>query len=70
VRQDYAFDTVGLNAEIPVFPVGFRAGTLKRPAVDKIAFPVNFDYVFGARNFFRGAKGIKLYIHKVSIMPI
>jgi hypothetical protein len=56
VRQDYAVYTVGFNAEIPVFPVGFRAGTLKRPAVNKIAFPVNFDYVFGTRYFFRGAK--------------
>jgi hypothetical protein len=70
VRQDYAVDTVGFNAEIPVFFVGFRAGPLKRPAVDKIAFPINFEYVLGARYFFRGAKGVKLYIHGVSIMLI
>jgi len=67
VRQDYAVDTVGFNAEIPVFPVSFRAGSLKRSAVNKIAFPVNFDYVLGACYFFRGAKGVKLYIHWVSI---
>jgi len=47
-----------------------RVQPLKRPAVDKEAFPVDFQHVFGARIFLRRPKRIKLYVNGLSIMRI
>jgi hypothetical protein len=63
VGQDCRTNTVGGYAQSAVFPVGFRAGTLKSPAVNHVTFSVYLNYVARAGNLLRSAEGIESNIH-------
>jgi hypothetical protein len=56
MRQDDGIKTIGWNLELAIFAVSLGATSLEGSAIDEYQAPVNLKDVFGAGNFFRGAK--------------